>query len=110
MSSSPFQLFDQLLLLLYLITHKPDNVRVLRRKWWKLEDVCIPPTLMNGFKFFMLGLDFPPRTAIGCFWIVTDDPPENEIHYQKLFHHWILYLVSSQKVGGCFWSPLGGIY
>ena len=26
-----FQLFDQLLLMLFLITHKPDNVRILKR-------------------------------------------------------------------------------
>ena len=36
------------------------------------------PTFMNGFRFFMLGLDFPPRTAIGYLWIVTEDTPEKE--------------------------------
>ena len=37
-----------------------------------------PQTFMNGFRFFMLGLDFPPRTAIGYLWIVTEDTPGKE--------------------------------
>ena len=34
-------------------------------------------TLINGFKFFSLGLDFPPSTAIGYFLNVILEWPEN---------------------------------
>ena len=34
-------------------------------------------TLINGFKFLSLGLDFPPSTAIGYFFNVILEWPEN---------------------------------
>ena len=47
-------------------------------------------TLINGFKFLSLGLDFPPSTAIGYFFNVILEWPE---HIGCNLGHIVIFIV-----------------